>query len=665
LIAKVTSQQGLGVFKTHKPPGLWVLKTPEEQRIAELWEELLGVSGADGDADFFDSGGHSITAMRFVATIRSRLERDVAIEDVLEGRTLRTIAARVAGAAPLPDSDPVRGRPPALSPSQQRLWFLDHYSPEGAAAYNIAIAERLRGSLDVAALRAALTAVAGRHEVLRWRIQEVDGLPHAVVDPPAPVSLVVEDFSRRGPDELADRLAAAAAERFALATDALWRVRLFRLGPEDHVLLVTAHHAVFDGWSQSLLYQDLAAAYEGRPLPALPATYGDYVAWRTERQRRRAADDLAWWMSHLDDVPSVLELPTDHHRPAEQTFAGGHAGITLDVDTTSAIALLAKELGATPSAILLAALSVVLGRLTGQSDLVIGTPTVDRREADFQDMIGFFIEIAPLRLCPNDNVTFADHVRATRDELLAALAHPEAPLETIVHALGLGGRLDRGPLVQVLFNMFNFAEPRLDLRCLAAEPVPVGAPGSPFDLTVYGIQRGGRLRVEVVYNSDLFGQSRMVALLDAVREVVVRGLADREIPIGKLIPGIVGPATPLPVPRARRRTASASPTEPPSTPIEQTIAGVWGEVLGRKTVGVSENFFDAGGTSLSIVAVQRRLNLALGKELRVTDLFRYPTVRALAAHLDGTAAEVDTAVARAAQRGAARRDRGQRRRGAR
>jgi hypothetical protein len=480
------------------------------------------------------------------------------------------------------------------------------------------------------------------------------------------VPLAVEDLSRRDPAELADLLAAAAGERFALATDALWRARLFRLGAEDHMLAITAHHAVFDGWSQSLLYQDLAAAYAGRALAPLPATYGDYVAWREDRQQRRADDDLAWWVSHLDDVPTVLELPADQRRPAEQTFAGGHAGLALDADTTAAVARLATELGATPSAILLAALSVVLGRLTGRPDLVIGSPMVDRREADFEEMVGFFIEIAPLRLRPNENLSFAEHVLATRDELLAALAHPEAPLEAIVHALGLGGRLDRGPLVQVLFNMFNFAEPRLELPGLTSEPVPVAAPGSPFDLTVYGIERDARLRIEAVYNSDIFGPQRMMALLDAVREVVVHGVTHRETPIGKLIPGVSGPANPPPVPRARPRAIPAAvPNEPPATPTERTIAGVWGEVLGRATVGAKENFFDAGGSSLSIVAVQRRVNVLLGKELRVVDLFRHPTVRTLAAHVDGTAAGVDAAVDRAARRGAARRDRGSQRRGAR
>ncbi|HET8659454.1 MAG TPA: amino acid adenylation domain-containing protein [Micromonosporaceae bacterium] len=660
-----TGEPGVAPARLEEEPA-----TPEEQQVAAAWADVLDVRRVGRDDDFFDQGGHSITAMRLVTAVRSRSGKDVSIEDILEGQTLRAIAARVAAAAPLDETPPVRGRPAALSPSQQRLWFLDRYSPDAAAAYNVAIAERLRGPLDVAALRAALDAVAERQQVLRWRIDEVDGVPRAILDRPGPVPLPVEDVTER---ELADRLAAGARHRFDLATDALWRPHLFRLGPDHHVLAVTAHHAVFDGWSQSLLYADLAAAYAaaraGRPatLPTLPATYADYVAYRAERQTRRGGDDLAWWVAHLDGVPTILELPGDRPRPAEQTFAGGYAGLHLERATTAELARLARELGATPSAVLLAALGVVASRLTGLADLVVGSPMVDRRHADFEDMVGFFIDIAPLRLRPDGRASFAEHVRRARDELLAALAHPEAALDRIVAALGLGGELSRTPLVQVLFNMFNFAAPRLDLAGVDSEPVPAQVPGSPFDLTVYGIERDDRLRVEVVYNADLYDEKRMEALLDALRQVVVAGVAAPDVEVDTLAADVlpVAAADTGRIPRARPRPAAARPAlaaiDLPATPTERAIAAIWHEVLAVPAVGASDSFFDAGGSSLAIVAVQRRLNRALGCDLQVVDLFRYPTIRALAAHLDGGGG-LDAAVERAAGRGAARRQRHHRRR---
>ncbi|WP_155373804.1 non-ribosomal peptide synthetase [Catellatospora vulcania] len=636
--------------------------TPTETEVAAVWAELLGLDRVGRDDDFFDTGGHSITAMRLVAALRPRLRRDVAIEDVLQGRTLREIAARAQAAAVLGDQPPARGRPPALSPAQQRLWFLERYSPEAAAAYNIVLAERLHGPLDSAALAAALAAVAARHEVLRWRIPDADGAPYAVLDPAGPVPLPVTDLSTLPPAarerELAAQLAAEAGGRFRLATDALWRHRLFRLGEDEHVWAVTAHHAVFDGWSQAMLYDDLATAYAGTPLPPLPATYGDYVAWRADRREQRADTDLDWWTSHLDGAPTVLEVPGDRPRPAEQTYPAGYSGTWLDPDTTADLHRFAREQGATPSAVLLAAFGLVLASWAGQDELVIGTPAVDRRHPDFEPMVGFFVDITPLRLRTDAGLSFAAHVRAARDELIAALAHPEAPLERLVQAFGLGGQTVRSPLVQVLFNVFNFAAPRLDLKGLVSEPVPVPAPGSAFDLTLYGVEREGRMRLEVVHNSDLYDTSRMDLLLDSLRQVIVRGVAEGDLPGGELAPA--RGVTAVESPRARLRpTRPDHVGVPPATATEQAVAAVWCEVLGRDAVGVTDNFFDSGGGSLAAVTVQQRLNRMLGRDLRVVDLFRYPTVRTLASFLDGATGvdSADDAVEQALRRGAARRAR--------
>ena len=226
--------------------------------------------------------------------------------------------------------------------------------------------------------------------------------------------------------------------------------------------------------------------------------------------------------------------------------------------------------------------------------------------------------------------------------------------------LDLGGGFTRNPLAQVLFNMFNFTAPELSLPGLHAEPVPVAVPGSPFDLTVYGIERAGRLTIDLVYNPDLFDAARMRTLLNGLTEVVTHGVAAPETAVPDLPTGLPAAAGPPVAPLARPRAAVPAPTaEPPATPTESAVASVWQEVLGLAEVGVTDNFFRVGGSSLAIVAVQRRLNTLLDEELRVVDLFRYPTVRALAAHLDGAEADV---LERAARRGAARRSRGRRRR---
>jgi mycobactin peptide synthetase MbtE len=637
----------------------------EEQAVlARAWADLLGVAVRSGNDDFFDAGGHSVAAMRLVARLRADLDREIEIEDVLEGRTVAGISARLAVAATA-GPEPGHGAPPALSPAQQRLWFLDRFAPD-ATAYNISMAERIRGPLDPAALAEALTAVATRHEVLRWRIPEADGTPYAAVDPPGPVPLPVDDT---GADEVQGRLDAEAAVPFDLAAGPLWRVRLLRLAPDDHVLAVTAHHTVFDGWSQDLLYRDLATAYAavlaGRdtPLPPAAAGYADYVAWRAARHARRADSDLAWWLEHLDGAPSTVDLPRDRPRPAAQSFRGTLTGGELTTEASDALRRLARGVSATPSAVLLAALGQLVGRLVNRDDLVLGTPAVDRRHAAFLDLVGFFVEIMPLRLRLRPEAGFTAHVRAARDELLAALAHPEAPLERLVGALRLGGDAARNPLAQVLFNAYNFTAPELVLPGLDVAPMRPAVPGSPFDLTLYAIEADGRFRIDVVYNEDLYDAARARSFVAAYRHLLERLLADPERPVGEFDlgphvglragltggPGAVVGAPVAPAP-------AAGPVRHALTVTESRVADVWREVLDRGDFSPTDNFFDIGGRSLLLVAVQRRLNHLFGRDLRVVDLFRHTNIRALAAHLDGAAGTPD--LDRAAARGAARRHRG-------
>jgi mycobactin peptide synthetase MbtE len=630
--------------------------------LVAVWSAVLGVPAGSAEDDFFAAGGHSLAAMRLVAAIRQELRRDVAVEDVFAARTLGGLAARVAGAAELSDVDDVdgalpTGNPPALSSAQRRLWFLDQLAPD-AAAYNIALAQRLHGPLDVEALRRALGEVATRHDVLRWRVPHDDGgHPYAVRDPEAGVPLPVDDLTRLAPAEretaVRTRLHTEAATRFELADGGLLRARLLRLADDEHVLAVTAHHAVFDGWSERILYQELAAAYAGRTQPPLPAAFADYVAWRAEREGRRGKDDLAWWSEHLSGAPAVLDLPRDHPRPAEQSYAGSFAATDLNPATDTAIRALAAGLGATPSTVVLAALAELLRRIAGRDDVIVGSPVADRRHAAFADLIGFFVDIVPLRLRRTGAPTFAELVTACRDELFDALAHPDAPLERIVDALALPRDPSRGALVQVLFNVYNFAQAPLELPGVRAEGLPPGVPGSPFDLTTYLVERDGAMRFELVYNPDLYTPQRIQTLLDALTHLLDTAVAAPHEPVGDIAhldalrDGQTGDARPR---------AEANPHEvPPAGPTEQAVAAAWCTVLRRASVGVTQNFFDLGGASMDLVSLAR----LLPGDPRVVDLFRYPTVRAQAAFLDGTTdrAGLDGA----ARRGQARRNRARRR----
>ncbi|HET8683126.1 MAG TPA: amino acid adenylation domain-containing protein [Micromonosporaceae bacterium] len=668
----------------HQGAGRPPAAEPADRQVARVWAEVLDVPAhlVRPDDDFFVAGGHSISAMRLVAGLRARLRRAVAVEDVFSARTLRAVVERVLSAPPLEGGDLPSDSPLALSAAQRRLWFVDKLDLQ-AAAYNVAVAERLLGPLDVPALDAALAAVAARHDVLRWRVPDADGRPYVQMGPPSHTAgLPVTDLSTM--DEpardiaLREWLSREAASRFDLATGPLWRARLLRLADDDHVLAVTFHHAVFDGWSQRPYLADLGRAYtaarDGRPaqLPELATRFADYVAWRAARDSGRGVGDVAWWRQHLAGAPWVLDLPRDRPRPAVQTYRGEQVRDALSVQTSRAVREIAASSAATAPSALLAAFTHLVGRVTGADEVVVGTPAADRRHVAFHDLVGFFIDVVPLRVRLAPGTSYQDQVRACADEVLEVLSHPAAPLERIVEALGVPRDPTRSPVVQVLFNVYNFPEPQLRLPGVQVRPASPGLPGSAFDLTVYLYERDGAFAVEFTYNPDLFDRDRMRALLTAYIHLLDQCCADPAAPLSAFElpelawlaqPGAAARAAPAPAVAAAGAgraapgpLAAGSGSALPATPTEQTVARIWCDVLERDSVGAVENFFDIGGTSMAAVVVQTRLGQALGRQIRVVDLFRYPSVRALAGYLDGGAAvpELDRAAARAALR----RDRG-------
>jgi amino acid adenylation domain-containing protein len=512
--------------------------------VAGLWTGLLGSDGGHGvepDDDFFASGGDSLLAMRLVAAIRAQTGRAVTVEDVFAGRTLAGIGARVAAAPAIGPEDPA-GRRAGLSPGQRRLWFVERLAP-GTPVHNIAFAQRLAGRLRVPAVRVALLAVARRHEVLRWRITDANGVPEVRAGSAADVPLRTDDLTGldpgRRPAALRRLLDEEASSAFDLPSRPPWRARLIRLGADEHVLAITVHHLVFDGWSQGVLYRDLSAAYrtavedadpvsaDGPALAPPRRTFADYLAALAVR----GAPDAGWWAAHLDGAPHVIDLPRDRARPQVQTFRGATADIVIGGDTAAAIRRLAARLGATPFAVLLAAFGQLLRRLTGQHDLVVGTPFADRAEAGFDDVIGFFLHILPLRLLVTDDASFEEHVRRCAEEISAAFAHPEAPLDRLVASLGVPRDLSRNPLIQVLFNMYNFGEHRLDLPGVAAEPLRPGLPGSLFDLTLYVSESCEGMELRAVYNPDLFVAERIHALLASYATLLATVTARPGLPV--------------------------------------------------------------------------------------------------------------------------------------
>ncbi|HEU0054618.1 MAG TPA: amino acid adenylation domain-containing protein, partial [Longimicrobium sp.] len=382
------------------PAGHEAPATPVEEVLAGIWAEVLRRDRVGAGDDFFALGGHSLLATLVGSRVRERLGVELPLRVVFEAPILRAQAARVEEAlrgGAVVDVSPItrwEGGDAPLSFAQERLWFIDRLEP-GAAAYNLAVALRLRGALDAEALERALGELVRRHEPLRTILPEVDGAPVQRVLPATSFHLSRHPVAEHA---VVPRVEEIAGEPYDLARGPLFRAELMRIGEEDHALVLAMHHAVSDGWSMGILLRELAALYsafaEGlpSPLPALPVRYADYAAWQRRRLAGEAAEqETAWWRERLAGAPTLLELPTDRPRPATRSSAGARHRFILDAALAEDVRVLARKEGATPFMVLLATLQVVLSRWSGQDDLVIGTPVAGRTRRETEGLIGFFV----------------------------------------------------------------------------------------------------------------------------------------------------------------------------------------------------------------------------------------------------------------------------------
>ncbi|MBT2230237.1 non-ribosomal peptide synthetase [Nonomuraea sp. NEAU-A123] len=412
-----------------------------------------------------------------------------------------------------------------ISLGQERLWFLQRLDPLDAA-YRVAVVRRLRGALDVEALTGAFGDVVGRHESLRTRFPDQDGLPVAVIDPPGAVPVELVTFERPGPDgpsgpdgrvldEVMRVLEARANTPFDLAAAPPLRITLVRLADDDHVLCVVLHHIIGDGWSLNVLMDDLAAFYlaraEGVPvsLPELPVRYADYA------DAQRVSDaDVEYWTGRLAGA-RPLELPTDRPRPAQRSSAGDDVGFDLSPELAGALSRLARAERSTVFMVLLAAYQVLLARHTGQDDIVVGSPTAGRDRPELEPMVGLFASTLVLRGDLSGDPPFAELLRRTRRTVLEAMAHREVPIERVLSALDIERDLSRTPLFQAMLALHNSAVGYAEAESFAGmESLPFahGAPPAMVDLRMDLWPSGGGWHGALFYSTELFDRETVTRL---------------------------------------------------------------------------------------------------------------------------------------------------------
>ncbi|GAC66290.1 amino acid adenylation domain-containing protein, partial [Gordonia soli] len=528
----------------------------DEQAVAAVFADVLGLDEISVTAGFFDAGGNSLSAMRLASRVGDVLDTDVSVRDLFEAPSVRELVAAVAGrAAGLAPVVAVRPRPShiPLSFAQQRMWFINQFDPT-SATYNIPVVLRLSGTPDVDALHAALGDAVVRHEVLRTTFPSVDGVAYQVVED---AESVTARLDWAVVDSQAD-LERALTRGFDVSREWPVRARLWTAAEGEHVLAVVVHHIAADGESMVPLIGDVVAAYTARTAGVAPTftplevQFADYAIWQhavlgsAQDPGSVVGAQLAYWTDQLAGLPDVIDIPTDRARPAVASHRGAQVGFTIPARVVERITDLAAARSATPFMVVQAALSVLLGRLAATDDVAVATPIAGRGQRVLDPVVGMFVNTLVLRARLREDTDFAGLVDEVRTTGLDAFANADVPFETVVESLNPTRSEAFSPLAQVMLTFDQVAVPATASGGLVGgtvaglEVTPVEPPQIPaqLDLTVTVGAAGAAedWTGSVVYATDLFDQStaaglaeRFVRLLDDLTADPTVGVADVEI----------------------------------------------------------------------------------------------------------------------------------------
>ncbi|GAA3419643.1 hypothetical protein GCM10018952_59950 [Streptosporangium vulgare] len=486
-------------------------RTPGERMVAQVFAEVLGTAEVGAYDDFFALGGHSLLATMVTSRLAALSGTEVPVREVFTRPTVAGLAELIATASGERNDGP-RPRPegtvPPLSFGQERLWFLNRLDPDDAS-YNMCLVRRLRGPLDREALAGALAGTVARHESLRTRFPEADGVPVVVVDPPGPVT--VEEADAAGEAGALELVAALTNAPFELGARPPLRVTLIRIAEDDHVLCVVLHHILGDGWSLNLIFDEVSRLYSGATaLPPVPLQFGDVALWQRGRD---LGDLLGYWRDRLAD-PTPLDLPVDRPRTAGAARRGDVVNVRLDAAEAAALAGLGREHGATMFMVLLAAYQVLLSRHTGHDDILVGTATAGRDRVQLEPVVGYLSDTLVMRGDLSADPTFADLLRETQIGVLDAFSHQGVPFEELVTALRVERDLTRTPLFQTMLILHtqDFAQSRDAFAGLTTTGFEHGMRQAKLELMLEAWHNEHELALSFVYDTELFDRATIEAM---------------------------------------------------------------------------------------------------------------------------------------------------------
>jgi amino acid adenylation domain-containing protein len=526
-------------------------RTEIEELVAQVWREVLKLDKLGVHDNFFDLGGHSLLATRVIARLRNNYSVDIALRKLFELPTVAGLARHVdllkrsdSGVAIAPIVPVSRNQSVPLSFSQRRLWYLQKVDAQ-LSAYNIPAMFRIEGDLVRAALEQALNAMIARHEVLRSYVKELAGRPYQEFVPTLQISMPFVDLTEMTLDQAkaeAERLAIEdACVIYDLKRYPLFRAKLVKLADADHLFILNFHHIIADGSSLAIFYRELAVLYDGlrngkTPLLAeLPIQYADYAAWQHEWLRSAAFDaQLSYWKRQLASLPAPDAFPTDFERSVAQTYRGARTTRQLSGDLTSALKNLGRQQSVTVFMTLFAAFSILLSRISGQDDIVIGSTIAGRNRPEIDGLIGFFINALPLRTDLSGNPSFLTLLQRVRGLCIDAYTNQDVPFEKIVEEIKPRREPGRNPIFDILFNIADTSERILTLAGCGVTKLAQIDPEAKFDIVLHAPEVGGKIELAIVYNTVLFREDRITLLLEQWAALLDQVASHPELPISQL-----------------------------------------------------------------------------------------------------------------------------------
>jgi amino acid adenylation domain-containing protein len=523
--------------------------TPTEEAVAAIWSEVLGKGLIDVRDNFFDLGGHSLVANQIVSRIRIALGLEIPLKTLFEHPTIQGLSAVIdSGLIAASDGRAERIIPrdlaaaSPLSIAQRRLWFLEQLDPH-QGAYHIEISLSLAGGLNRNAVEQALAEIVGRHEVLRSRIFDAEGTPFQSVEPLIVGLRYMDLAALPEPERLpaASELISSLHSRiFDFGEGSLARFWLAKIGDREHILAVTLHHLVCDGWSIEIFKNELSTLCEsfsaGAPsaLNELRLQYRDFAAWQSDWSRtKRFESSLAYWKRQLDGHP-VVDIPSARRRPPARTFGGTTAGYRLDASSRNALKRIADAESATPFMAYLAAFLCVLYRYTGQSDLVVGAPVSGRNRTEIEPLIGCFVNTLVLRTQVGASLNFLEAIRQVKKVALDAYANQEVPFELLVEELQPDRDPSRSPIFDVMFDVQTESAGRRRIGDLQLVPFQHESPASRFDLTFSISDSIAEPAVSVEFSTDLFERPSIDRFVSHFNRLVESGAAMPDCAVAQL-----------------------------------------------------------------------------------------------------------------------------------